>query len=422
MFRDEVRTLPSAVFSSGLILEPDEWIRVKLYDEGGIIVQQPALYLLQIANQGVTKTLHTVANVVVTVGSLGVGGAAAGASWGVRALVALDRAAAALSIISIVVNDHRGWIIETFGDSGRTFLRSVEIANAVAGVYGIGRLAISAPRLIVNVRNAWRNWRASSAYGNLRGADLSRAQEISNGVEQFINNADEAAAAAQREAAALPGQTSTPVEPPTLPAASGTTPRPGSTAPPAGAGAAASSTPRVILYRGTTYRFVRGRSSDIHDLGEGMYMTQDPDLALLYAQERRVQVQGTDPGAPGIVLRAQAEQAELGRVLDFYNNRALRADWEAFVARQPGGDIVLRGGPAEMYNGHFQNWLRSRGNSLDDFDVIIGPEYIRGGSQACIRNETIADRLLSRADEWARAHEPVTPSYPDVPAPRVPSE
>jgi hypothetical protein len=75
-----------------------------------------------------------------------------------------------------------------------------------------------------------------------------------------------------------------------------------------------------------------------------------------------------------------------------------------------------------MYNGHFQNWLRSRGNSLDDFDVIIGPEYIRGGSQACIRNETIADRLLSRADEWARAHEPVTPSYPDVPAPRVPSE
>jgi hypothetical protein len=417
-FRNEVRTLPEAVFTSGLVLEPDEWVRVKLYDEGGIIVQQPALYLLQIANQGITKTLHTVGNVILAVGSFGVGGAAVGASWGVRTLVFLDRAAAALSVISIVVNDHRGWIIETFGDDGRTFLRTVEIANAVAGVYGIARLAISAPRLIVNVRNAWRSWRATPAFGNLRGADLSRAEELSQGVEQFINNADEAAAAAQREAAAVPRETSSPGESSGSGAGAGTAQRPRA---PGGPGATGG-TPPVILYRGTTYRFIRGRSTDIHDLGEGMYMTHDPDLAILYAQERRVDVQVTDPGAPGIVLRVEAEQGELGRVLDFYNDPALRADWEAFVSRQPLGDVVLQGGPAQIYNGHFQNWLRARGRSLNDFDVIIGPEYIRGGPQVCVRNETIADQLLIRAEEWARAHEPVAPAYPDIPAPRVPSE
>ncbi len=54
------------------------------------------------------------------------------------------------------------------------------------------------------------------------------------------------------------------------------------------------------------------------------------------------------------------------------------------------------------------------------FDVIIGPEYIRGGSQVCVRNDAIADELLTRAEEWARAREPVTPAYPDVPARRVP--
>jgi hypothetical protein len=418
MFRAEVRTLPSVVFSSGLVLDADEWISVKLYDEGGIIVQRPALYLLEIANQAETKTLHTIANVTATVAGFGVGGAVSAAGWGARTLVALDRAAVVLSVIGIVVNDHRGWLIQTFGEDGRTFVRAVEVANTMAGVYGLGRIAFASPRIISGLRNAWRNWRASRAYGGLQGADLNRAEELSQNTQQFLNAADEAADAMRREAAAVPTSAHTP--PPTPPPGSGTPPRPTSTPPPGGTGAATGGAPRSVLYRGTTYRFISGRSRNIHDLGDGVYMTYDADLAVLYAQERRVAAQATDPGAPGIVLRVEAETSEMGRVLDFYYDRALRSDWETFVARQPGGDIVLRGGPAEMYNGHFQNWLRSRGTSLDDFDVIIGPEYIRGGSQVCIRNEGIAERLLNRADEWARAHEPVTPAYPSVPAPRVP--
>lgn len=421
MFREEVRTLPRAVFSGGLVLDADEWISVKLYDEGGIIVQRPALYLLEISNQGATRTLHTIGNVIATTATLGVGGAAQGASWGVRTLVALDRAATVLSVIGIIVNDHRGWLIATFGEDGRTFVRTVEVANTLAGVYGLGRIAFSTPRIIVDLRNAWRSWRANRAYSGLQGADLRRAEELSQNVEQFLTRADEAADAMRREASSTPTGAPAPVHSQTSPPpGSGSAPRPTTSPLPGGTGAAAGEAPRAVLYRGTTYRFMRGRSRDIHDLGDGVYMTYDADLAVLYAQERRVLVQATDPGAPGIVLRVEAETGELGRVLDFYYDRALRSDWETFVARQPGGDIVLRGGPAEMYNGHFQNWLRSRGTSLDNFDVIIGPEYIRGGSQVCIRNEGIATRLLDRAEEWARAHEPVTPAYPAVRAPRVP--
>lgn len=84
-------------------------------------------------------------------------------------------------------------------------------------------------------------------------------------------------------------------------------------------------------------------------------------------------------------------------------------------------NLLLRGGPAEMYNAHFENWLRSKSMSLEQFDTIIGPEYIRGGSQVCIRNESVANRLLARAEEWARAHEPMAPAYPTIPAPRLPT-
>ena len=175
---------------------------------------------------------------------------------------------------------------------------------------------------------------------------------------------------------------------------------------------------RVVLFRGTTHTLAHGDTGVVHDLGPGLYLTPDPRLGVLYAQERRAQVQAAEPGAPGIVLRAETDEASLGRVLDVWEDRARRADWEAYLARTPGGDLVLGGGPAEMYNAHFQNWLATRRQGLDDFDTIIAPEYIRGGPQVCVRNQALADRLVAEGEEWARAHDPVTPAYPDVPEAR----
>lgn len=201
-FRAETQTLPSQIFTSGLVLDADEWVTIKLYDEGGIIVQRPALYLLEVSNQSDTRTLESIGTLVVTVGTFGVGGGAVGAvTWGARVLLFLDRAAIAISIITIVVRDHRGWFIKTFGEAGRDFVEAVEVAGALAGIYGLGRVAFSLPKVISNLRKVWRNWRGSPPYRSLSGEDLRRAEQVSQQTEEFLNNADEAAAAMQREAA-----------------------------------------------------------------------------------------------------------------------------------------------------------------------------------------------------------------------------
>jgi hypothetical protein len=172
---------------------------------------------------------------------------------------------------------------------------------------------------------------------------------------------------------------------------------------------------RVVLYRGTVYRWLYGRSGETHDLGPGLYMTSDRDLAVKYAQERRVAEQAVGEGTPGIVMRVEADLREFGRVLDVYHDPARRAEWESFLRTQPNGDSVLAGQVgAEIYNAYFENWLYSRGARLDQFDTIIAPEYIRGGPQVCIRDESIQARLFAKWEEWARAHEPLAPAWPDV--------
>ena len=168
-FKAEVRTLPSEVFTSGLVLDADEWISVKLYDEGGVTVQQPALFLLQLSNVGDYDLGMKILTVSATALSFGAGGAIAGSS---RVLVFLDRAALALGILGTIVDDHRGWIIAKFGDDGRTFIKAVGVAEALAGIYGLGRLAFSLPQIIRDVRLSWRNWRTSPAYQSLNSAEL----------------------------------------------------------------------------------------------------------------------------------------------------------------------------------------------------------------------------------------------------------
>lgn len=233
MFRAETRTLPSQVFTSGLDLDADEWVSVKLYDEGGITVQQPALYLLELSNVGDTSTLTKIAVVAVTAWSFGAGsGAVAGGS---RVIAFLDKAANAISILGIVVDDHRGWIIETFGDAGLTFLKAVDVAQTIAGIYGLGRLAFATPQIVRNLRGSWRNWRSSAAYRGLSGDDLQRAEEISQKTAQFLSDIDDAQSAMRQEAASTPATVSpdTPTPPSTTtdpnPAATGSAAKPPAT-------------------------------------------------------------------------------------------------------------------------------------------------------------------------------------------------
>ncbi len=205
MFREETRTLPTEVFMAGHEIDADQMIRIKLYDEGGTIVYRPALYLIELSNRTTSRVWENIGTSVAIgltfgLGSAGVAGGAAarGVSLGARAVVFLDRASIALFLISTVVRDHRGWIIQHFGEAGRHFVNAVEIASGLAAVYGLGRIVLSAPRVIANLRNAWRSWRESRAFQRMIGSDRGRADRINRATEQFLNNADEAVATPRR--------------------------------------------------------------------------------------------------------------------------------------------------------------------------------------------------------------------------------
>ena len=207
MFRAETRTLPTEVFIRGYELDADEWISVKLYDEGGVVISRPALYLLELSNRTTSRIWQTIGTTVAIGLTFGVGGggaaggaaAARGVTWGPRVVTFLDRASIGLFLAGTVVREHRGWIIETFGDIGRALVEAMEVAESLAAVYGLGRVAFSVPRVISSLRNAWRNWRTSQAFQQMSGSDLRRGQEISQRTERLLDSADEATAAMRRE-------------------------------------------------------------------------------------------------------------------------------------------------------------------------------------------------------------------------------
>ena len=90
------------------------------------------------------------------------------------------------------------------------------------------------------------------------------------------------------------------------------------------------------LYRGTTPGWeggevARGRSS-VHDLGEGVYMSQDRSLAQKYAAERAKELRPSQPEIRGVVYHVPLERDDLkdATVFDFYSGPN-RAKWDAHL-------------------------------------------------------------------------------------------
>src|SRR5262249_35767412 len=83
------------------------------------------------------------------------------------------------------------------------------------------------------------------------------------------------------------------------------------------------------------------------------------------------------------VLTATIDSGALGRVLD------LRTDvrWKQFFEK-PGGretlEIIKSGRLNEVYGNTFENFLQAYKINRNEYDAIIGEEYVRGGVQLCI--------------------------------------
>jgi hypothetical protein len=127
----------------------------------------------------------------------------------------------------------------------------------------------------------------------------------------------------------------------------------------------------------------------VHDLGDGLYFTSEEALARQYATLR-----AGDKTTPQL-FRIDLERSALGRVLDLTKD----ARWAEFMRRPafPGGPTqrALIEMVNENYSSFFRAFLAEHKLNLADFDAVIGPEYVRGGTQVCIRNPALQAQIRS---------------------------
>lgn len=204
LFIEETKTLPTAVFIGGIELPENEIVGVRLYDFGDDVepVFKPALFLVQLANETDTAIASTIGEVVGIGLTLGVGELVAlgvEASMAARVLLWADRAAFALGTLSVVINEHRGWILSAFGESGRSFLYYNSLVQRATAVYGMGRTVFALGSLLNNFRKSFQNWRVAAEGINEVGIEQQRIlRSIEQEGETFFNQTDEMQNAGRR--------------------------------------------------------------------------------------------------------------------------------------------------------------------------------------------------------------------------------
>ena len=117
---------------------------------------------------------------------------------------------------------------------------------------------------------------------------------------------------------------------------------------------------------------------DLHDYGDGFYLTDREDVANVYAQKRSF-----DPSKYRI-LTATIDRSSLGNVLDL----TMDSRWQLFMTETKSMRGVTRLSLAttvhERFGQIFDEFIRTNKIDLNMYDAVIGPEYNLGGKQLCI--------------------------------------
>ncbi|HYO56702.1 HNH endonuclease [Archangium sp.] len=194
-FENKYRAEAATLYGLHYELEPDELVGVKLYDEGGGRVYVPALYLLLLSHEDSAR----VAWKMVEAGALGLSlGAGVLAETGVeagaaaRVLMACDRVAVAMGVATSLLLEHRGWLLERFGDEGRGFVYGLEVFHSALAVYGIVRLGVAAPALVRGMRELYRGFlqraQAQRQLGRLTQEEAARVGQLQQQMEGMLQD------------------------------------------------------------------------------------------------------------------------------------------------------------------------------------------------------------------------------------------
>jgi len=213
-FKDKDLRLPPGIWS-GIELKETDAVGVKFYDDARIDFF-PAMYLLQINNEGTRVALHKMGEAValgLTAGTLGLGGEAAVTAselstggkvlyYGGRALTVLDHAALALDVVNSIMQEHRGWIIEIGGEDGRIFVQDFDKVNSYAQWYGLARGATGLAKLAWALRGSFKRWRAAARAMESGMSDTDKAAlvKVEQATENMLQEIDNAAAPAAGDA------------------------------------------------------------------------------------------------------------------------------------------------------------------------------------------------------------------------------
>ncbi|HEY1867912.1 MAG TPA: DUF4157 domain-containing protein [Candidatus Cybelea sp.] len=207
--RDPDLRLPLGI-SDEVILDEDAVVGVKLYDQGGTIDFVPALSLLQLENEA-TRMVYEKSAEAVGIGlTLGLGGeAAAGeealqgkalsttaqmAATARKGVAVADRFATALDVTNSLVQEHRGWIIETWGKDGRDFVTDLDAVNSYIRVYGLVRGGVGLVQLGNALRKSYKNWRAvTTSAKNLSERETADIEKIAGDAEHLLQELDSTA-------------------------------------------------------------------------------------------------------------------------------------------------------------------------------------------------------------------------------------
>jgi hypothetical protein len=138
---------------------------------------------------------------------------------------------------------------------------------------------------------------------------------------------------------------------------------------------------------------------DPHDFGDGLYLTFQQWLGEQYARLR-----SSDTGGRPVVYQGETTWRELGRILDLTSGQTKR-EWEGFLDSEyvPGKtwrSIMPPANPNKNYWTVFSAFLEKTGRKLENYDTIVGPEYVRTGVQLCVRNPGIQQAVEGRFVEW----------------------
>lgn len=236
-YRDPDIRLPDRIWDEVVLNETDV-VGVKFYDEGGVISYFPATYLLQLENES-TRIAYEKAAEAFGIGlTLGFGGAGAAggeavagtteATLAVRVgsavrtgVVWADRIAFGLDLANSVIQEHRGWIIETFPNYGRPFVTGLDQITAYVRIYGLVRGGVGLARLGNSLRKSYNNWRAAVQVAKLTEDELKNVEQISQRTEELLNSIDEAAKAQPPAATPPPAALAPDAVPPQEPVRAG---------------------------------------------------------------------------------------------------------------------------------------------------------------------------------------------------------